>query len=321
MTPHTPDDVAHAAMVACLLEVAAPKPGNVTRYRDLPDLTLEAFLISAAAIGPAMARAGTRPVGETVLAAIAATRRHTATNTNLGIVLLLAPLAAAALRQAAGAPVALRERVRAVLATLSVDDARLAYRAIRMAVPGGLGTVDEQDVAQEPTADLLTAMRLAAERDSLAREYATDYAITFELTYPALAGYLARGHDAATAIVGAYLEVLARTPDSLIARRHGPRRAADVSQRAAAALAAGEVGTAAGLAALAEFDEWLRAADPTLNPGTSADLVTAAIFVALLEDVLVAPRARRDEATAPPSGLENPQPGGGAAPADGRGSS
>jgi triphosphoribosyl-dephospho-CoA synthase len=190
-----------------------------------------------------------------------------------------------------------------------------------MAVPGGLGTVDEQDVAHEPTADLLTAMRLAAERDSVAREYTTDYALTFDLAYPALAGYLAQGHDAATAIVGAFLEVLACTPDSLIARRHGPRRAADVSRRAAAALAAGGAGTAAGLAAVAEFDGWLRAADPTLNPGTSADLVTAAMFVALLEDVLVTPSTRRDEAAVPPSGRQNTQSGGGAAPADGSGSS
>src|ERR1700730_14926778 len=89
-------DVAAAAQLACLLEVSAPKPGNVSPGRRFVDLGYEHFLASAAAIGAPLASAGTRPVGATVRAAIEATMRWTASNTNLGIVLLLAPLARAA---------------------------------------------------------------------------------------------------------------------------------------------------------------------------------------------------------------------------------
>jgi triphosphoribosyl-dephospho-CoA synthase len=173
--------------------------------------------------------------------------------------------------------------VAGVLRELTIDDARHAYQAIRLAVPGGLGQVDEQDVAGEPTQDLRMVMCLAAERDALAREYATDYATTFEVTVPALWRYLREGYDGATATVGAYLELLAREPDSLIVRRHGQQWAAEVSRGAAAAVAAGGVRTAAGQAAMDAFDRRLREARPPLNPGTSADLVTAALFVALLE--------------------------------------
>jgi RimK family alpha-L-glutamate ligase len=121
-------DVATAAQLACLLEASAPKPGNVSPGRHFRDARYEDFLASAAAVGPALAGAGARPLGVTVRRAVEATARWTRSNTNLGIVLLLAPLARAA--DAAGAPLgaaALRARVRAVVAATTADDAREVY--------------------------------------------------------------------------------------------------------------------------------------------------------------------------------------------------
>ncbi len=290
MTIRTPHEVAEAAVLACLLEVAAPKPGNVTRYHDLPGLTLTDFLASAPALAPAMASAGSQPVGITILAAITATKRRVMTNTNLGIILLLAPLAAAALRSDIGDNVPLRDRVTLVLRNLTVDDAREVYRAIRLANPGGMGEVTDQDITAEPTATLRAVMSLAVERDSIAREYMTDYATTFDVGYPALVRYLQHGHHIAMATVGAYLELLSRIPDSLIEREHGAPRAAEVSSRAAAIQAIGGIETDAGRAAIAEMDVWLRSIQPKLNPGTTADLVTSALFVALLEEIPVLTR-------------------------------
>ena len=59
------EDVAVAAQFACLLEVSAPKPGNVSPALHFHDTRYEDFLASAAAIGPAMATSGTRPLGAT----------------------------------------------------------------------------------------------------------------------------------------------------------------------------------------------------------------------------------------------------------------
>ena len=152
-----------AAQLACVLEASAEKPGNITPSHDFADTSYEDMLRSAIALGPELGRAAERGVGETVLAAVRATQRVAGANTNLGIALLLAPLARAALL---GGP--LRERAEEVLGALTLDDARAAYAAIRTAGAGGLDEPVEHDVRDEPTLALRDAMAAAAERDSVA---------------------------------------------------------------------------------------------------------------------------------------------------------
>lgn len=277
--PHR-DDVAIAAQVACLLEASAPKPGNVHPGAPFRDTRYEDFLLSAAAIGPALAAAGERPLGATIRAAVEATGRWVPANTNLGIVLLLAPLARAALDPAPGP---LRDRLASVLARTTVEDARETYAAIRLARPAGLGRAPAQDVAAEPTVTLRDAMALAAERDAIAREYVTDFATTVEIGAPALTRARADGLDWSSATVEAYLALLAAQPDTHIARKLGPVAAADVQRRAADALAAGGVRSAAGRERIAALDRHLRDERNTRNPGTTADLTAAALYVVLLE--------------------------------------
>jgi triphosphoribosyl-dephospho-CoA synthase len=241
------DDVAVAAQLACLLEVSAPKPGNVSPGRDFADARYEDFLASAAALGPSLALAGTRPLGATVRHAVEATARWTRSNTNLGIVLLLAPLAHAALRaDADDRDSDLRDAVQAVLGATTVDDAREVYAAIRRAAPGGLGRAETQDVADEPTITLREAMALAAGRDWIAREYATGFQITFEQGAPALESARRDGLSWDDAIVETFLTLLAAHPDTHIARRGGIAMAERVTQRARAVLDAGGVRSIAG---------------------------------------------------------------------------
>ncbi len=265
--------------MACLLEVSAPKPGNVSRFHDFGDARFEDFVRSAAAIGPALGDAPSAGVGATVLRAIQATRGWTRTNTNLGIVLLLAPLACAA--GAAGRT--LRHRLGRVLAGTTVADAEAVYAAIRLAEPGGLGTAAEQDVRAAPTQTLRDVMALAAERDMIAREYTTEFAVVFEVAVPALCAARERGERWSEAATECYLATLAAVPDTLIARKRGRAAAEAVSTQARAVLAAGEPGSAARQEAIAKLDASLRGADHALNPGTTADLVAAALFVTLLE--------------------------------------
>lgn len=272
-------EIALAAQMACLLEVSAPKPGNVHRYRDFDDARFEDFLLSAAAIGPALGAAAEAGVGETVLRAVRDTRRWVATNTNLGILLLLAPLARAA---ALGGP-SLQGALRGVLAGLTVSDAEAVYSAIRLANPGGMGEVAEQDVREAPTVPLGEAMRLAAGRDTIAREYGTDFAVTFGIALPALLEARGRGAAWAAAATECFLATLTAVPDSLIARKRGPDAAVEVSREAARVLAVGEPGSPARLRATDRFDARLRDPGHALNPGTTADLTAAALFVALVE--------------------------------------
>jgi len=274
--------VSGAAQLACVLEVSAEKPGNVTPSHDFDDTSYEDMLRSGIALGPELGRAGERSVGETVLAAVRASRGAAGANTNLGIALLLAPLARAALTPGDGP---LRERLGDVLRALTVDDARDAYAAIRLAGAGGLDEPVEHDVRDEPRVTLREAMAAAAQRDTIASEYVTDHAVTFELGLPALADALGDGLRPRDAIVELALRVLA-VPDTLIARKRGADAAGRVAAGAREVLTAGGVRSDRGRTALAGFDASLRQDGNALNPGTTADLVTAVLFVALLEGVL-----------------------------------
>jgi triphosphoribosyl-dephospho-CoA synthase len=294
-----PLSIAATAQLACLLEASAPKPGNVSPGRHFADTRYEHFLASAAAIGGPLSGVAARPIGATIRLAIEATARFTSANTNLGIVLLVTPVARAAAdlgsdpRDGADGGQTpqqelrtrvqkLRETLGRVLENTTVADARDVYAAIRLASPGGLGRAEAQDVAGEPTATLLEVMRLAAHRDGIAREYATGFQVTFETAAPALAQARHDGLSWDDAIVETFLTILAASPDTHVMKRGGASLANVVSRRAADVLAAGGVRSDLGRRAIDEMDAALRDASNTANPGTTADLTAAAIFVFLL---------------------------------------
>lgn len=290
----SPGQLSALVTAACVLEATAPKPGNVSPGRPFRDMTYEDFVAAAVAIGPPLGVAGERPLGETILAAVTASRAVTRANTNLGIILLLAPLAKAAARpgdptgqpaQGAGPMTpALRETLASVLASTTVADARLVYQAIRAARPGGMGTAGAQDLAIEPTVTLREAMALAAERDLVAREYTTGFRLTFETAVPALQRARSAGRSREDAVVEAFLTLLAREPDTLIARKLGQAVAAEISAEAREIVALGDLGTPHARDRLAAFDASLRDRQNSRNPGATADLTAAALFVALLRD-------------------------------------
>jgi triphosphoribosyl-dephospho-CoA synthase len=279
--------IAAAATLACTLEACAEKVGNVTPTRSFADARFEDFALSAQALGAAVAQAAPGRVGRTIYRAVEATARVAPSNTNLGMALLFAPLAAAA---RAGEGTGLRRRLARVLRRLSVDDARWAYRAIRLARPGGLGRTDAADVRRPPVVTLREAMRLAAGRDTVAAEYDRGFAVTLDLALAALRRARRRGLDLLNAIAHAHLEVMARVPDTLIARKAGAAAAARVAAQARAVVRSGGLTTLKGTAAVRRLDDDLRRRGNRLNPGTSADLVAAALFVWLLE---TARRGRR----------------------------
>jgi triphosphoribosyl-dephospho-CoA synthase len=260
--------------LACLLEVAAAKPGNITPAHDFSDTTYTDMVRSALAIGPAFARrrARVRSVGQLIADGVDATARVAGTNTNLGIVLMFAPLVRAEATRPADET--LRAATERVLAALDRLDAAATFAAIARANPGGLGEAPEHDVRSPAQVSLREAMAAAADRDSVASEYATGYAIVFDTALPALTEELRAGAATLDAIVSLYLRLLASRPDTLIVRKAGMGEARRVSEGAAAVLD--------GALSPAEFDSSLRGPDHRLNPGTTADLVAATLLAALL---------------------------------------
>lgn len=262
---------------ACIWEVTARKPGNVYPGAEFTNTTYLDFVFSAAAIGHATHFAPAQAIGETVLKAVRATASVCGANTNLGMVLLLTPLASARSES-------IRSGLSSELTELSVPDARYVYEAIRIAKPGGLGDAPEQDVRAEPTVTLLEAMKLAADRDMVARQYANGFADVFDFGVPAFLDSLAWFGCVEAAIIDSQLRWLATYPDSLIARKNGTAIAEDVQRRAAEVLRLGGITTTEGRAAGVALDKHLRSDGNRLNPGTTADLITACLFVALREN-------------------------------------
>ncbi len=280
----------HCFLRACALDVAVRKPGNVSAASPGHGMDAALFLASArAAVGP-LFEAGAR-VGPRIEGAWAATWAAAGCNTNLGILLLCAPLALAIEQPGALAGKAqLRTALEAVLAALNLDDTRCAYRAIALANPAGLGRADAEDVHAQPHLPLREAMALAAQRDSIARQYASGYADLFDPTLPtpppgfppvANSPSAAPGAESdgatVTHVQQVYLHFMSRWPDSHIVRKHG----AAVAHTVMSAAQAWAQGPAPGAdPAFAAWDEALKAR--RLNPGTSADLTVTCVFVALL---------------------------------------
>ena len=271
---------------ACELDVAVRKPGNVSQASPGHGMQAAMFLASAQAAAGPLFTSGRR-VGERVEGAVAATLAVAGCNTNLGIVLLCAPIALAIEQQPrAGTPAALQAAMATVLDGLDLDDARAAYRAIAQAQPGGLGTAPAQDVRAAPSVDLRSAMALAADRDFIARQYRDGYADLFDLAFrpPLVLAWPAASDgppDAATVagVQRLYLACLSRFADAHIVRKHGEAVAQTVMTAAQGWRARAEAG--AVLDADPAFIAWdiaLKAA--RINPGTSADATVAALLLA-----------------------------------------
>jgi triphosphoribosyl-dephospho-CoA synthase len=293
MTSSSEQRIAHARssfIHACTLDVAVRKPGNVSHASPGHGMQAQQFLDSAAAAAGPLFEPGVR-VGARIEAAMAATWAAVGCNTNLGILLLCAPMARAI--ETAGSldgPDALRAAVEAVLADLDIADAAAAYRAIRLANPAGLGHAPAQDVHAAPSLGLRDAMTLAADRDRIAHQYASGYADLFELALPLVRPAFEAGArtdpappSSATArlVQRAFMTLLGAFPDSHIVRKHGEAVAHTVMTTAQ-----GMVGTLArgDESSLADWDDALKA--QRVNPGTSADLTVAAL---LLGGVLAPP--------------------------------
>jgi len=270
------------AAEACRLEASAEKPGNVHPGAAFIDLSHAELVAAGAAIAPAIDRAPIERLGQTILAAVQASQYVTRSNANLGIVLALAPVAAAAEEQPRRSVTA--AGIAAVLSRLGPLDAADVWEAIRLANPGGMGRVSAADLRDPPPADLLAAMAAAAPHDQIARLWTAGYASLFDGLVEDLLAELGSGHSLGDAIVRGYLRQLARESDSLVARRHGASVAGEVSRGAADVLRAG-----AGdwKNAVATFDRSLRV-PVKINPGTTADLVATALFILLWEGRLQA---------------------------------
>jgi len=297
-----PSFVAKIAQLAAALEVSGhPKPGNVHRTQDFDDMSFEDFIISAIVIGDTMYEAAERGaklkdeldfspirIGSLILKAIEETQKWVSTNTNLGIVMLLTPIASAAGMVTGKDLQGLREMVNKIMLQTTALDAVDLYEAIAIAQPGGMGECDQFDVKDEKSKDkilkenvtLFDVLKLSSSWDLIARELTSSMPITFNIGFPAFK----ETHQVAdmnAAVVQTFLTILSNFPDTLIQRKHGHELAETVTEEAREVLERGGILTDQGLKALKSFDRKLGRMG--INPGTTADLTASSIMVGLID--------------------------------------
>jgi triphosphoribosyl-dephospho-CoA synthase len=302
-------DIARAAQLASALEVSGyPKPGNVHRVADLEEATFEQFIASSVAIGPILLEVAERgfragkgeimsteiAIGGAIKEAIQDTKRwQRDENTNLGTVMLLVPLTAAAgftLAKLGKIDIKkLRGNLSGILKSTTPQDAVDVYDAISIAKPGGLGKVAELDVKDrrskkrilDESISLYEVMKISSRWDNISKEWTTDMQITFEFGYPLVKKLYSTTKNMNRTTVQSFLEILSKYPDTFVQRIHGRKVAEEVSERARAIIRKGGMLTAEGRKLVAKFDEELRGRG--INPGTTADLTASSLMVAILD--------------------------------------
>lgn len=276
--------IQNAYQTACLDELQAIKPGNVHIFASGHDMDISHFISSAEASAPVLCQTSVS-VGERILAAVQATQQTVSMNTNLGIVLLCAPLVHTA-AQFVGKPMPeasdLRQSLKQTLINLTVEDGRAASQAIVLASPAGLGDRDELDVQQMPEASLLALMQAAQADDQIALQYANGYTDLFEFGLDCMQSGLEQWERHAWATSWLYLNFLCTYKDTHILRKYGDELA-DVVMTEAQALKQKwqQKGHPKYLKrALLDWDQSLK--KRRLNPGTSADLTVATLLICAL---------------------------------------
>lgn len=276
-----------AATLACLIEASVPKVGNVHRGSDFEDSTFYDFAVSAVAIGHIFDFAEQYSVGELVFRSVQATQQLVGTNTNLGMILLMAPLAKCNLDSGPG--------IREVLDALTDTDRDHVLNAIRLAKPGGLGDVDSHDVRRPDQASqlgLVELMQLAKDRDTIAKQYVEDFQDVFDFVVPTLIEELDEKRSLPDSMCHAQLRILARIPDTLITRKCGQEISDKCSQHAERILRECLPGTDEYHSAIADLDFWLRCDGHRRNPGTTADLIAAGLFYGIRSGKICAQEIR-----------------------------
>ncbi len=287
-------EIAQAVQIASLLEASAAKPGNVYPNKCFKDLNYHHFLFSSAAVFPAFLDLENKSVGEIILEGVKQTHSFIKTNTNLGILLLIAPLAAAYVNLRKKDLInsadkkelkkLLKQETNFILKNLTKKDAKLVYQAINYSKAGNLNKVEEGDIKNEVELTLYQAMKLAQNRDKIAAEYVNGFSLTFDFAYPVFKKNLKKFSKLDEAIIQSYLEILAKYPDTLIARKWGNDFAVKISEKAKKLLKKLKDITDYKVREeeIKKFDKYLRSKNEKINPGTTADFTAAVIFVAIL---------------------------------------
>ncbi|OQD58264.1 triphosphoribosyl-dephospho-CoA synthetase [Methanobrevibacter arboriphilus JCM 13429 = DSM 1125] len=298
-----PELIAKIAQISSVLEVSGyPKPGNVHRTRDFHDMVFEDFIISGIVIGDTIREAASfgseinnfisfkeANIGKYILKAVKETDKWISNNTNLGIIMLLTPIAISA--AISNNIDELRENIHNIIVNSTVIDTVALYEAIGIADAGGMGDTDEYSVTSEDATkeliennlNIFDVLTISSSWDSLAKELTNKMPVTFDIGYPTFLK-LNKEYSTNLATITTFLTILSEVPDTLISRKYGGEKALEVSSLAKEVLDSLDIDEDLNTfnKKIKDFDDYLF--ENKLNPGTTADLTASSIMVSLLSD-------------------------------------
>ncbi|RKZ48300.1 MAG: triphosphoribosyl-dephospho-CoA synthase [Gammaproteobacteria bacterium] len=265
-----------AVMNSFITEVNSLKPGNVSPYSEGHDMIVADFVKSAELATPILCDPSLS-VGERILESVKLTMSEVGCNTNLGMLLLFAPL----IRGAELGVAQLQSNLGLVLQELNDRDTACIFAAISHASPGGLGESEKYDVNQklQDNITLQMAMTEAKDRDLIAKQYVTDFEDIFSTGSDCIEDFALRWNSVQWSAVACYMGFMAEFPDSHIRRKYGHEVAEQIKINAAPIATAFREQDSPEEATemLMKFDKALK--QKGVNPGTSADLTAASLLV------------------------------------------
>lgn len=275
----TPLQLAAAYKTACMAELQALKPGNVHVFSDGHGMTVHDFIKSADVTAEVLAQPDLS-LGARIFYAVEATQQAVGQNTNLGVILLCAPLMASALY--ADAEYTLEQNLARILGQLSIEDAEWVAKAIVLANPGGLGRADVHDVRVAPQVTLFEMMYSAQHYDRIAWQYANAFQDILVFGMACYAKAMKKWQNPAWAATALYLGFLTHQPDTHVIRKHGELLATHLMEEAQAyANVYWETDNIKLVQKhLLSWDRLLK--QRGINPGTSADLTVATLLAVSL---------------------------------------
>lgn len=275
----TSAQLAKAYKTACMAELQALKPGNVHAFADGHGMTIYDFIQSADVTADIITNSDLS-LGERIFYATEATKNTVGQNTNLGVLLLCAPIIDAALELRDGEM--LQHRLNETLLRLTVSDAEYVTRAILLANPGGLGRVDQYDVREIPKVSLLTIMQSAQDKDRIAWQYANEFRDIMEFGLTRYADAMIKWVNPAWSATALYLVFMMQYPDTHVVRKFGLSFSESLRQEAVEFERMHRSAENPKLVqkSLLEWDASLK--QRGINPGTSADLTVATLLVSEL---------------------------------------
>jgi triphosphoribosyl-dephospho-CoA synthase len=279
----TQDQLMALYIKACELELQTFKPGNVSVYADGHDMVVDDFRLSAQVSAESITNLN-YSLGEKIYYAVWRTREVVGCNTNLGILLLAAPLFEAV--KYLPAVNSLQKAVERVLSETTIADANWVFKAIALANPGGLGCSGQQDVHEEASVSLVEAMDLAKDKDRIAVQYATGYKDVFNFSILMYNSAISQYLDPRMASLSVYVGFLSHFPDSHIERKYGGKYSEMVKNKmkelSIRLLESDRLFLLED--ALYEIDSEFK--ELGINPGTTADLTVATLLAVFIQDHL-----------------------------------